>query len=370
MKDLQKEILGGVSTAYVYTTLLFQSCKINVNVSEAKKILQKKRECPNGEIYACNNIKIEYDIHIILPVYNTEMYLKECIDSILNQNTKYSFLLTIVNDGSTDNSESILSKYLNDSRIEIITQKNKGLSCARNRALELIKGKYIMFVDSDDRLGEGAIEKLLSKAFKWDADVVEGGYESIDVYDNIKNRFIQNSSKSENDYFDSMRGQPWGKVFKAEIFKNLKYPEGFIYEDSILAYCIYPIYRKKYEINQLVYQYRINPKGIVITNRKSYNAIDHYWIMGKLWLWSIKNKIHTEECQKRMLRHMALGYRRTKLLGDDVTKAGFSYLRNIYMNEFDQSKLSGKYRFIDNAVRDNDYGKFSCLSQFGDYIIY
>ena len=118
-------------------------------------------------------------MQIIIPVYNVEQYIQECIESILNQETQYSYIITIVNDGSPDNSRNILKQYESLNNIIIIDQENRGFSGARNRALENIYGKYLMFVDSDDKLAEGAIEVLLNTALSYKADMVEGSMSSF-----------------------------------------------------------------------------------------------------------------------------------------------------------------------------------------------
>src|SRR5690606_18531829 len=93
-------------------------------------------------------------ISIVVPVYNSEKYLPECIESILNQNYA-NIELIIVNDGSTDNSLSIAEKFSeNDSRIKILSQRNSGVSAARNLGISIAQGDYIGFVDSDDTVHE------------------------------------------------------------------------------------------------------------------------------------------------------------------------------------------------------------------------
>ena len=101
------------------------------------------------------------------------------MDSILSQKTGYTFFVSLVNDGSTDKTPELLERYRADPRVEILTQSNRGLSGARNRALEHIRGKYILFVDSDDTLRKGAVEALLSKAVETNADIVQGGFVNI-----------------------------------------------------------------------------------------------------------------------------------------------------------------------------------------------
>ena len=111
--------------------------KIRTNLSpvKARNILESYSACPRGTCIADNLIEIKYDLHIIIPVYNAEKYLKSCIDSVLNQITHYKYLVTIINDGSTDNSGQILARILDDSR----TKSNDGLViCAGGGGIELM----------------------------------------------------------------------------------------------------------------------------------------------------------------------------------------------------------------------------------------
>ena len=105
------------------------------------------------------NIKIS----VILPIYNAQDYLKECVDSVMNQ-TYSNLQVILVNDGSSDNSWKICQELEKiDNRIVAVTQKNRGVSVARNRGMELATGQWIMFVDPDDILNKSIIEKLLCK---------------------------------------------------------------------------------------------------------------------------------------------------------------------------------------------------------------
>ena len=115
-------------------------------------------------------------ISIIVPVYNVEKYLEQCLESLLNQTYK-NIEIIVVNDGSTDCSLDILKRYaLKDKRIKIYSQKNQGLSKARNKALEQIDGKYIMFVDSDDWIEINTCETALYELKKNDSDIVMWAY--------------------------------------------------------------------------------------------------------------------------------------------------------------------------------------------------
>ena len=116
-------------------------------------------------------------ISVIIPVYNTENYLKECLNSVINQTFK-DIEIICVNDGSTDNSLSILEEYARtDSRIKIINQKNQGVSSSRNNGIKSARGEYIMFLDSDDLYKPDLCEKVVEKIDSQSPDIVMWGHD-------------------------------------------------------------------------------------------------------------------------------------------------------------------------------------------------
>lgn len=187
-------------------------------------------------------------ISIIVPVYNVEKYLDRCIQSILNQTFK-DFELILVDDGSTDNSGFICEKYKEmDNRIVVIHKENGGLSSARNTGLDIAIGKYIGFVDSDDYINENMYEILYNEAIKNNSDVVVSDFEKVcenkehinyklDKYE-IEN---YNNIEALNQLFESKNVifiVAWNKLYKRQIFNNLRYEEGKIYEDEFIIHKI------------------------------------------------------------------------------------------------------------------------------------
>ncbi|WP_413854281.1 glycosyltransferase family 2 protein [Candidatus Ruminimicrobium bovinum] len=133
-------------------------------------------------------------ISVIVPVYNVEKYLSQCLDSILNQTFK-DFECICVNDGSTDNSLSVLQEYVNkDNRIKIINQENRGLPGARNSALKIINGKYITFIDSDDFVSSDYLEKLTNIAEKENSDIV---YCRHKMYYSLDNKYEKGPNREK-----------------------------------------------------------------------------------------------------------------------------------------------------------------------------
>lgn len=182
-------------------------------------------------------------VSIIVPVYNVENYLEICIKSILNQ-TFHDFELVLVDDGSTDSSGKICDFWkTKDERIIIIHKDNGGLSDARNAALDIIKGEFLTFIDSDDAIHCKTIEVLHNEMTEHDADIVSTLFQGFDTID-ISNLLKQDLGEYEclvyncdnsipnvlfNDY--PYLHSACAKLYKATIFKNLRFKKGLIYED-------------------------------------------------------------------------------------------------------------------------------------------
>ena len=185
-------------------------------------------------------------VSIIVPVYNTEKYIDECIQSVLCQ-TYTAWELLLIDDGSTDNSGSICDKYAKtDKRIKILHQNNQGVSVARNTALDKAKGDYIMFLDADDFWCENtALYKLVSAAIKYKLDVVKGEYTRIDKSGRVIYTSKQGEIKYSNTVIDSSQFLQYVvkseffcvlALFKAEKLKSIRFEVGHIFMEDVIFY--------------------------------------------------------------------------------------------------------------------------------------
>lgn len=213
-------------------------------------------------------------ISVIVPVYNTEKYLSRCIESILVQ-TYTDFELILINDGSPDNCAQIIEEYAQkDSRIITIHQHNQGLSAARNAGIDIAKGKYITFIDSDDYVYSEYLEQLVSVAERNNADIsICGTVRFSDIINPmIKNNFdgekIITGIQACKFIYDARRKKAnyviaCGKLYKKELFSKLRYPVGKLHEDQFLTYKIMYKARKVVEIGSCLYGYYVNDTGIM-----------------------------------------------------------------------------------------------------------
>lgn len=176
-------------------------------------------------------------VSVIVPVYNVEQYLDECLYSI-RQQTYENLEIIVVEDCSTDKSLEVLSKHLNDQRIKLIRhEKNSGLSAARNTGIDAAKGDYIMFVDSDDHIHNNLIQLCLDNTSKKELDLIVFDFQSF--YDGIKiDNKLNKNKKYESKIFNQSEYLKyhhfaWLKFLRADILRNniLRFPVGYYYED-------------------------------------------------------------------------------------------------------------------------------------------
>jgi len=210
-------------------------------------------------------------ISIIVPVYNVEEYLQRCIDSILNQSFK-NFELILVNDGSTDNSLKICKEYLlNDPRVKIINKENGGLSSARNAGINIAKGRYIGFVDSDDWINKEMYKILYELCEKNNSDIAEcrytvttGNEMNLDNSSNLIT-ILNNEEAIKSLYTNTSYGSvvSWNKLYRCELFKDIKFPEGKLNEDQFTTYKLYYKSNKIVLIDKVLYYYFQSTKSIM-----------------------------------------------------------------------------------------------------------
>lgn len=189
----------------------------------------------------------EYLISVIVPIYNIERYLRRCLDSIINQS--YSNLeIILVDDGSTDNSGKICDEYkLKDDRVLVVHKYNGGLSDARNAGIDKSKGDYIGFVDGDDVIHKDMYLVLLEQLILNDADMSICRFDRFTDSDCKPTMFISNEKYKLNKIISKCVNQEyalkeclstkrysvsaWSKLYKRDIFKDIRFPKGYEMED-------------------------------------------------------------------------------------------------------------------------------------------
>lgn len=224
----------------------------------------------------------EVKISIIIPVYNVEKYLHECLDSIINQ-TFTDIEIICVDDGSTDKSSEILEEYeQKDKRFTVISQPNKGVSAARNRGMQQAKGKYIMFVDSDDWLAHNACEQAYKAATGNDCDMLLFSHNKFtdqtctsdgrlqDLYIELEGKSTTFEKSAENIVISPC--EPWAKLYKVEFLKkyNLKFPINIQAGEDRVFYINACLHANSISVlYENLYYYRQNTENSLSKNNKT-----------------------------------------------------------------------------------------------------
>lgn len=233
-------------------------------------------------------------ISIIIPVYNVEKHLTRCLDSVLNQSFE-DWEAICVNDGSPDNSISILEAYAQkDARFKIISQQNQGLSMARNNGLKHVSGEYICFLDSDDFIDKNFLLDLYNGAKNTDADMVMTSTRYICDKKVSKDLFSNTSITSFNEKISILpHGGCWNKLYKSSFLSenNLNFPKGLYWEDNIFTVkaCYFSKKLAIIDGENNSYNYISNPNGITKSLEKEEKRIKDSLIITQMIIDFVKS---------------------------------------------------------------------------------
>lgn len=246
-------------------------------------------------------------ISVIIPVYNVEDYLAQCLDSICNQSFK-DVEIICVNDGSTDASLDILNQYaLKDNRISIIDQHNQGLAASRNNGLEKAKGDYVYFIDSDDYLELDALQRLHDNIISNDSDMVLFKFQTVDDYHNVHNRGVEfkiDKIFGDVDYdeftftYKDVKRHVMNsafsaclKLYKRDFIDGASFPVGLNFEDVPVHVKLMLEARRLSFVPESFYNYRSNPDSIL---NSSANGFDIFKVIDMVEDYIRKNGYYDE----------------------------------------------------------------------------
>lgn len=274
-------------------------------------------------------------ISIIVPVFNVEKYLSKCIESLVKQTYKNIEIL-LINDGSQDNSLNICKEWeKKDDRIKVFSQRNQGLSEARNTGIKNAKGNYICFVDSDDLVLSDFIEILYYLIKKYGCEIAQVNFiektdDEIEKKINIEKQIFNEKILSSRDMIKGLTTNDhkknvivWNKIYKKELFENLSFKNGKIYEDEFFTWKVFMKCKKIAVSDKILYVYRIRKNSIMNLQRKKI---------------SIKNLDYLEALEERMetfknIRDMELY---------NLTLINYCYRLILYYNKFDGKNSENK----------------------------
>lgn len=203
-------------------------------------------------------------ISVIVPIYKVEDYLHRCVDSIINQ-TYTNLEIILVDDGSPDNCPMICDEYAKkDSRIRVIHKKNGGLSDARNAGLDIARGEYIGFVDSDDYISLHFYQRLMNVMKASDSDIVECGikkFKASDKIDDIENNELDFTTFNTDEAMENLilnnilSETVWNKLYKREVIEKLRFKVGKTNEDNFYTYLAFDNANKISKLDGKLYYY-------------------------------------------------------------------------------------------------------------------
>jgi len=289
------------------------------------------------------------DISIIVPVYNAEMYLVKCLNSLVNQ-TKKNIEIILVNDGSKDRSLEILQRYADKypDMVKVINQENQGQSVARNVGIAAACGKYIAFVDCDDYVNEKMYEILYNKASQGDLDIVACNVNA--VYPN-KNLIIESGIDFESKELTkdqkkklilNMYTVVWNKIYKKELFENKKllFEPNIWFEDVLFLYKMIPYLKSVGFVEDILYQYIQRESSVTYTY--SDKLLDINRMLNKLLDFYNENNLegYESELEYEYVRYMYATYIKRLSKAKDKKKfnEGVKFAKECVIDKFPNYK--------------------------------
>ena len=213
-------------------------------------------------------------VSVIIPVYNVVSFVKEAVDSVINQ-TYRNLEIIIIDDGSNDGSELICDEYMYDLRVKVVHQKNHGLSSARNSGLNIMTGDVVAFLDSDDYFYPEMIATMIKHMLSSDADIVICDYQ----WDNRKTGLTRKSFNTKEALKELIAGRVelanWNKIYKRYIWDDIRFPEGHIYEGTRTTFRLIEKANYIEQLSDCLMFHRTRSGSIVQTKSKE-NSLDFF----------------------------------------------------------------------------------------------
>lgn len=310
----------------------------------------------------------QMDVSVIIPAYNVQPYIRECLDSVVNQDLRTSWEVIVVDDGSDDGTEAILEEYKAYPQIRVIRQENGGLSSARNTGLINAQGKHLLFLDGDDALADGCLSVLMEAAGRQEADIIQMGYQYLEGGRLLPPKKAGPTGRiREYGTMCRLPGFAWMKLYKSSLFSGVFFPEGYWFEDSIVHLILFDRCRELLMLEKTGYLYRVNPEGICSTSRSHPKCLDALWVIEPIL--KMRNELGmemTKDVYVQILAHLSTTlYRRIKWMDEKVIQAAFikaCALTDGLMSQKERESLLAErpdndpLLQLEEAFRKRDYG--------------
>ena len=381
-----------------------------------------------------------YDIQVVVPAYNSEATIRDCLNSILGQETTAKVLLTIVDNGSRDRTPEILKEleqavrhdsgegpnspggaagkgecaccggsdiyFAGSMCVQMISQENTGSGGGRNTALRNPMAKYFLFVDSDDLLAPLALEKLWQAAQETGADIVEGSFrefsaggagelKAADIVEQAARKGLmipgilpegsgQQASeepaaggpeksggcKTSGSALTLLHGYSWGKLYRASLWKYVRFAEKSWFEDTVVFFLVYPAARLAAKLERTVYAYRRNPAGLSsLVKTLDPKALDTWYVSREVINTAVRmgTDFGREDLLRQLVKQLKLNAERVRGLGGEAAEALFVLQCLLFENlreripEGSIAALSRRERAFLRLLSEKDWKKFEVL---------
>ena len=368
------KILVYIIDLYVYLKLFLVSKKSTLSNDESTKFLRtiyfnEKEFTPLNRGNEWNK-RNDFDLTIIIPCYNVENFVFECLSSLNNLRTERRIEIIIIDDGSTDNTFNIIENMKLPENCSIIRQENTGLSGARNTGIEASNGQYITFLDSDDVFIDNNLIKILEIALEGKYDLVDGAYAISNKKYSSKILNITNYENTELDLSDipkDISGYVWGRIYHRKLWGNTQSPMGFWYEDTQFLFSILPQIIRYKRLNCPIINYRINPSGITESSRGNVKSLDTLYVVDYL----VKERKYfyndlSNLSEIILVQLSSVLLRRIKLLDKTIKENAFIKACN-YIDKYDlkvTSRSSFYHKELLKAFKNKDFGRWLLLSKY------
>jgi glycosyltransferase involved in cell wall biosynthesis len=347
--------------------------KEEVDISRKRVSSISEKPVSKPEFRSCA-VDESMDLSVIIPVYNYETVLERMLQSVLNQQTKYRYEVIIVDDGSREPTKAILRKYENHPNVTVIYQQNQGISGARNTGLGHARGKYVMFVDCDDTIRSNMVERLMDEAYRSDVDIVIGSHALVKEKDGteISRRDDIYSVRNlegfrDGDSIMNYPGLPWGKVYKRQLFEQVRFPVNYWYEDTIVHFLLFRLAKSYVYLPEVFYDYRWYEGNYSKVQSKSVTrVVEHYWIVELMLEESRRIGLEQDAVEyKVVLRHLgALLYHAIKGLEEQDRLAVFNLACDLLQKNRVQNgkRMPFVLRELEASLLKKDYARWVLAS--------
>ena len=322
-------------------------------------------------------------VSVIVPVYNTEKYLRRSLDALVGQTIDHSLLeIIVVNDGSTDHSPEIINEYKEKypDIIKTFTKENGGQATARNYGIEKATGDYIGFADSDDYVDCSLFEKLYKAAIENDADLAECHYhsmleldkqdeEGLPLYKEVGTNGHISSHEDVKELFFDPQVSPWNKLYKREVLINegVRFPEGMIYEDTSFYVKTLPFVKKHVYVDEKLVYYCVRNNSTMTANQGQ-KVADIFKVLEDILLFYRKNGLYGE--YKKELEYFCvkiafcsnlcrIGRVPNKIMRRELYDKTFSFVRRSFPFYKNNEYLKGKIGWYLKSVNRIDCGLYA-----------